>query len=78
MVIPPGNFSTSKRNVGPNKDVFKRNDWYVTRYTKVSLIKLSEVVNNFDDFGYGSTPNTTLVTFDPAKDSRDKITTWFK
>lgn len=78
-VIPPGNFNTSKKYESPNKDLVKlKDDWCITKYSNDDFIKLREVGDIFEYLASGSTPNTTFVTFDSVKGSRDKITTWSK
>lgn len=60
VVIPPLNFTTSKKEGSPNKDGVKcRYDIRVTKETKEALIKLRVVASD-------STANTTFVVFDPA------------
>ena len=76
IVIPPGNLSTSKEDASPNKDlVSSRDESFTTKDTKEPLIRLWSVDDIFESFSSGSTPNTTFVLFDPAKGSRDRITT---
>lgn len=76
IVIPPLNFSTSKKEGTPNKDVVSwRYDWRITKYLNDALIKLMEAVDISEFLSSGSTANTTFVLFIRGKRSRDKMTT---
>jgi len=78
IVIPPLNFSTSKTEGTPNKDVVSRRyDWRITKYLNDALIKLMAAADISEYLPSGSTANTTFVMFDRGKRSTDKMTTWF-
>ena len=76
IVIPPLNFSTSKTEGTPNKNVVSwRYDWRITRYLNDALIKLMAAADISEYLPSGSTANTTFVVFDRGKGSRDKMIT---
>lgn len=78
IVIPPGNFSTSKEKGSPNNDTVRRRGYCWTRDTKEPLIKLWVVEETLEFFSSGSTAKTTLVLFDPGTGSKERISTWIE
>lgn len=77
IVIPPLNFSTSKKTGSPNKDeVSWRTDWCITKDVNNDLIKLmaGEDASEYSPPS-GSTANTTFVVFGRGNRSRDKMFT---
>lgn len=78
MVMPPGNFSTSKEDGSPNNDAFRRRGYCWTRDTKEALIKLWIVEETLVFFSSGSTAKTTVVMFDPDTGFRERISTWIE
>lgn len=65
--MPPTNFSTSKEDGSPNKDVVKRrDDWLTTRDTNEDFIKLLAAEVSLEPLTSGSTAKMTSVIFDPA------------
>jgi hypothetical protein len=78
IVIPPLNFSTSKKWGSPNKkdEVSRRTDWRITKDVNNDFIKLM-AGNGVSEFSpSGSTANTTLVVFGRGNGSKDKMVTW--
>lgn len=79
IVIPPGNFNTSNKDVLPNNDAFNlRGASFITNVSKVPLIKLWEVEGTFEYLTSGSTAKTIFVMFGPPNDCSDRIATWPK
>jgi hypothetical protein len=78
-VIPPGNFSTSKKNGSPNKDSVKRKDnCFWTRVSKAALIRLSISAGILEFSFSGSMAKITIVLLRSPKRSSANTTTWLK
>jgi hypothetical protein len=75
-VIPPGNFSTSKKNGSPNKDSVKRKDnCFWTRVSKAALIRLSISAGILEFSFSGSMAKITIVLLRSPKRSSANTTT---